>query len=119
MLVFVASPTNAQPVVEPGSEGLCAGYDETVEGVWMDPSGYEMLRFRVATNAGGTACYAWLNHVASWNIGSVGQADFSSFELHGNNRRMTNGTISISFDPSTGGATYERRGQKTYGKLLE
>ena len=62
----------AGPKVDPVTDRLCAGYEETIEGIWVDKSGWETLRFRFASDLDGSGCYAWLNPVPQWNISRPG-----------------------------------------------
>ncbi|MEO0681818.1 MAG: hypothetical protein AAF192_15545 [Pseudomonadota bacterium] len=72
LLALCAGGAMADLTPAAGTQTLCQGYAETHEGVWHDPSGWPMLRFRFALNPDGTTCYAWLNAVPAWNISGPG-----------------------------------------------
>ena len=68
----MAGPAFAEPLVDPATDSLCAGYEEAIEGMWMDENGNDVLRFRLASNKNGAGCYAWLNAVPQWGIDAAG-----------------------------------------------
>ncbi len=118
LLAASAFDASAAPKPASGSDQLCSGFDKTLEGVWKDPSGHETLLFRLAKNADGSGCYAWLNAVSHWNIGSPGSVVLNSVSQTGSVWTTDNGTFAVMADTSDGTAIYERGGRKTKGKLF-
>lgn len=57
---------------EPGTERYCIWFDEVLTGIWLDPNGSPVLRFRYASSDGGAGCYSWLNTVPDWLIHETG-----------------------------------------------
>lgn len=112
---------SAGPVAAPGSESFCQGYEETIEGVWQDASGVEVLLFRFASNPDGMGCYAWLNPVAQWDIGGAGFDEGSSFLRDGDKRAWDwgRGKHGVYVDLANGSARFVRRGRTTRGKVLD
>ncbi len=117
--LLTMNAAHAGPKPAPGAETLCQGYEETIEGVWMDRSGVETLLFRYASNADERGCYAWLNQVAQWNIGTVADDKTGVFRSDGDKREMTrpDGGASIYLDLATGEARYVRNGRTTRGRV--
>jgi hypothetical protein len=66
--------TGAMPVPAPGSERFCGWFDTVATGVWLDDAGKGVLIFRMAANADGAGCYAWLNTVSEWQINEIGSS---------------------------------------------
>lgn len=118
IVLLALDSAHATPDPAPGAEALCAGYEEVVEGVWMDASGWEMLRFRFARNADGNGCYAWLNRVSKWNISAPGM-NIAEVRLEGEQMIWGNDQNGVHVDLATGDAPYIRNGRRTRGKLLE
>ena len=122
VVVAILSTTQvaAMPVVGAKADKLCRGFEETLEGVWMDARGNDVLRFRFATNTDGTGCYAWLNPVPSWNIKAPGATTMTKVKIRGGKRRWRYKTQTISVDIDAGtGLFYYGSGPKTRGRLLQ
>ncbi len=96
---------------------MCQGYEETIEGVWKDASGVELLLFRYGSNVDETGCYAWLNPVAPWNIRAAGDDTWGAFERDGDKRQWIwpNNAGGVYIDLATGSARFVNRGRTTHG----
>jgi hypothetical protein len=119
--VLIAAPALAQPEPAAGTQSLCAGFDETHEGVWLDRSGAEVLRFRFAMNDDGTACYAWLNAVPQWDIARAGSNVGEGARREGSLRAWGDpgpSSRGVSVDVETGEALYSAGRGVTRGRLL-
>ena len=119
VLMGISGQGYAAPDVSKEADTLCRGFDETLEGVWMDSGGKELLRFKYATNADGSGCYAWLNSVSSWQIDAPGLTLMSNVTIKGDSRRWGTNQNGIHVNISTSSAEYIRDGRKTKGRLLE
>lgn len=117
--ILVPCAALATPDVDPATNTLCAGYDETVEGVWMDASGWEMLRFRFARNADDAGCYAWLNKVSKWKISNPGATAGEKVRKEGGRMVWGDDENGVWVDLTSGEALYIRNGRRTKGKLLD
>ena len=113
-----SSEALALPDAAPGTEGFCSNFEEAAEGVWVDPSGYETLLFRLSWNPDGNGCYAWFNAVPQWGIGSAGSITVSGVAMEGAVRSFDNGRIEVKIDLDAGSATYRNARGVTKGRLL-
>ena len=122
VVVAILSTTQvaAIPEVDAEADKLCRGFEETLEGVWMDAKGNDLLRFRFATNTDGTGCYAWLNSVPSWDINAPGATTMTKVKIRGGKRRWQYRAQTLSVDIDAGTALlYYGAGPKTRGRLLQ
>ena len=118
--ILSTSKVAAIAEVDAETDKLCGGFGETLEGVWMDVNGNDVLRFRFATNTDGTGCYAWLNPVPSWNIKAPGATTMTKVKIRGGKRRWRYKAQTISVDIDAGTALfYYGSGPKTRGRLLQ
>ena len=119
--ILSTSKVAAIPEVDAAADKLCRGFEETLEGVWMDVKGNDVLRFRYATNTDGTGCYAWLNPVPSWDIDAPGAMSMTKVKIRGGKRRWLHRGrgLTISVDIDAGTALYKWSNQKTRGRLLQ
>lgn len=110
---LVALTAHAQPVPDAGTDGLCGGYEETVEGVWLDGEN-EVLRFRFASNQDAEGCYATLNTYSAW-----GATDPAEYKLNPVMwKQAVRNAQSIIVDLDTGEARYNFGGATAVGRLL-
>lgn len=77
VLLLSSKAASAEPVPLTGTEALCAGLEETIEGVWQDQEN-DVLLFRLGLSKNGGACYATLNAYAPWG-GEGGETFAASY----------------------------------------
>ena len=95
----------------------CIWFDEGLNGVWLDPDGRPVLRFRLASGADGAGCYAWLNTADDWQIAETGTQILRVTREDGI-RRTGDDVNGIILDTATGQARYRQGGFTTEGVLL-
>lgn len=104
------------PIAAPGTDDLCRGYDETIEGVWLDGE-VPALLFRLARNEDETACYAWLNAYEKWNTPGPGKIDPGPVQNNGVIWRNRNGSIYVDIGEKS--AIYDWQGARADGKVFD
>lgn len=123
LLVGLATPVMAERIggvkTTDAARKLCPStlYDNSVQGAWSDGNS-PVLAFRISWDNDGTACYAWLNAVPTWDIGSTGSAQ-GSVKTSGDNLQFTNDFILVTFNTEASRAIFQHRGhdRKTLGHL--
>lgn len=103
-LALIAQPVFADPKPARGTDHLCTGFEETLEGVWVDDKNRPALRFRFGSDRNGTGCYAWLNTNAEWNIEAPGALILDRVRWRGGLRSFKEGVAELVFDTNSGGA---------------
>ncbi|TCK99406.1 hypothetical protein BXY66_3910 [Shimia isoporae] len=103
-ILFVAAEAHAAPKAAKGTAHLCTGFEETLEGVWVDENNQPALRFRFGSNRNGTGCYAWLNANPKWNIEAPGALILDRVRWRGGLRQFKAGVAELVFDTTSGGA---------------
>ena len=120
VLVAAATPAWALPELDPAAEAYCQGYAETIEGVWADADGKEVLRFRLALNEDGTGCYAWLNSVPQWGITESGMQEVEKITRDGVRRNWGRpGSNGVFVNLATGTCSYKRDQARAEGRVIE
>jgi len=120
LALMVATPAHSAPKADRGTEKFCTGFQETVEGFWLNEKNKPVLGFRYASNKNGTGCYAWLNKVPDWNIGAAGSMVMEKVRWNGARRSYKKGKSGIYLDLGNGGASYvNQSGKATPGYVLK
>ncbi|PSL22354.1 hypothetical protein [Shimia abyssi] len=119
-VLFLTSPAFAEIKPDAGTDQLCTGFEETLEGVWVDNKNRPVLAFRFGSNRGGVGCYAWLNTLPSWNIEAAGALILPRVNWNGNQRKFRSGKAELLFDTGTGGARLiNLEGREARGKIIQ
>ncbi len=103
-LALLATTAVADPKPAKGTDHLCTGFEETLEGVWVNDNNRLALRFRFGSDRNGTGCYAWLNNNPKWNIEAPGALILDRVRWRGGIRHFKAGTAELIFDTTSGGA---------------
>lgn len=103
-VALLAQPALADPKPAKGTDHLCTGFEETLEGVWVDDKNRAALRFRFGSDRNGTGCYAWLNPNPKWNIEAPGALILDRVRWRGGLRTFKAGVAELVFDTNSGGA---------------
>ena len=117
--IVSAAKVDAAPNVSEAAEKFCRGFDETFEGVWLNGDGKEVLRFRFATNADGNGCYAWLDSLEEWGIGTAGWRNLENVEIAEDARRSGDEVNGVHLNIAAKSARFVRGGRETNGRLLD
>ncbi|SFL13394.1 hypothetical protein [Shimia haliotis] len=101
---LLVQPALAGPNPAKGTDHLCTGFQETLEGVWVDENNRPALRFRFGSDRNGVGCYAWLNSNPNWNIEAPGALILDRVRWNGGLRSFKAGVAELVFDTQSGGA---------------
>lgn len=103
-LILAAFPAAADPKPGKGTNTLCTGFQETLEGVWVDENNRPVLRFRFGSDRNSTGCYAWLNTHGAWNIETPGALILDRVRWRDGVRYFKAGKAELVVDTNSGGA---------------
>jgi hypothetical protein len=106
------------PEAEAGTELYCAWFGEVLNGVWLDPEGVPVMRFRVASGDDGAGCYAWLNTVKDWQVNETG-LQILRVERDAGTWISGDEQNGIVVETGTGSARYIQNGFATPGVLTD
>ncbi len=112
-----ATAGGADPVPAAGSEALCIGMQEQVEGVWLNDQGVATLAFRFASNENGAGCYAWLNAVPEWGIAGAGAFLMDHVIWEGEARIFGTTAKGVRVNLADGSASFYSEAGETKGRI--
>ncbi|MEM9432897.1 MAG: hypothetical protein AAGA12_03180 [Pseudomonadota bacterium] len=114
LFCFVSTAAAADPTADPASNTLCRGYDETIEGHWMN-NGEPALLWRLGSDRDGSGCYTVLHSYPQWGIREFGEIQLPKVTWNGELRDA--GCVTVNLE--TGTSTFTCQGASATGEVVK